>query len=380
MDEVLTASPHRVVPKCEFFGLCGGCALQHLNGAEQVAAKQTTLLDNLARIGKVEPERVLGAITGPTWRYRRRARLGVKDVTKKGRVLVGFRERFKPYIANMTHCEVLADPVGTMIEALSDLIGSFSIKNRLPQIEVTVADNVTALVFRVLEPPNENDLKLLSEFERENGLVVYLQPGGLDTIAPLSPPAPALHYDLQRFGVRITFEPTDFIQVNRSVNEAMVAQAIDLLQLSGTDTVLDLFSGLGNFTLPIAKIVSRVTAVEGDHGLVARARKNATSNSIDNAEFHVANLFEADWHPDWAKQRYDKLLIDPPRAGAAEIVEHVSVFGAKRIVYVSCHPGSLARDAKTLVHEFGYTLEAAGVMDMFPHTSHVESIAAFRID
>ncbi len=376
--EVLSPSPKRVTPRCEYFGVCGGCSLQHLDVAEQIRAKQDTLLDNLTRIGGVTPETLLPAIRGPAWAYRRRARLGVKNVVRKERVLVGFRERLKPYVTDMSRCEILAEPVGSLIDSLAALIDGLSIRNRLPQIEVAVADNAVALVLRVLDPPTPDDLNILRDYAARHEVIFYLQPGGLETVAPLDPPVTELYYELGDFDVRIEFAPTDFLQVNGPVNEAMVAQVVDLLEPGVADTVLDLFSGLGNFALPLARAAGHVVAVEGDTGLVARARRNASINDVHNVEFHVANLFEPVWHSAWADRSYDKLLIDPPRAGAMEVVAHARRFGVNRIVYVSCHPGSLARDAGHLVKEHGYRLCSAGVMDMFPHTSHVESIAMFE--
>ena len=376
-EQVLRASPDRVGPECPHFGLCGGCALQHLAPAAQLVFKQTQLIENLARIGGVKPERVLEPLTGPVWGYRRRARLGVKDVPRKGRVLVGFRERSAPYIADIHECRVLAPPVDRLIDALAALVQSLSIASRLPQVEVAVAEDACALVLRVLEPPSSDDLVRLGGFERAHGVRVYLQPAGPDSIAPLSGDAPALHYSLPAFTVTIEFQPADFIQVNGALNAAMVDRAIDLLEPAANAAVLDLFCGLGNFSLPLARRAGEVVAVEGDAGLVGRARDNAVRNGIGNAAFHVADLFTDVSGLPWARRTYERVLLDPPRAGAREVLPVISRSGALRVLYISCHPGSLARDAGLLVQEHGFRLSAAGVMDMFPHTTHVEAMAVF---
>ncbi len=373
--EIGEASPQRVTPRCDFFERCGGCRLQHLSAFGQIEAKQRTLLENLARIGSVEPGRVLEPLRGPVWGYRRRARVGAKFVPKKGRVLVGFREPAKPFLCDMTSCEVLHPAVGHRLEALSDMFFDLTIRDQIPQIEVAVADNAVALVLRVLSPPSENDLGRLAEFQKAHDVVFYLQSGGIDTIVPLSPPAPELFYSLPCHDVRIFFEPTDFIQVNAEVNRTMVDNALAFLAPESGQTVLDLFSGLGNFSLPLARTGARVTAVEGDRPLVARARDNAIRNGISDLEVEYADLFAEEHARDWWSRRYDSVLLDPPRAGAAAIVEHMPRFAPHRIVYISCHPGTLARDLGVLVNKHGYRLDAAGVMDMFPHTAHVESIA-----
>lgn len=375
--EVLEAAPERVEPKCAHFGVCGGCALQHLDPQSQLAAKQQTLLDNFQRLGQVTPERVLPPLEGPLWNYRRRARLGVKWVRKKGRVLVGFRERQAPFVADVRRCEVLAEPVGSLIEPLGELIGGLSILDRLPQIEVAVADNQVALVLRVLSEPTADDRDRLRAFAAENGVSFYLQPGNLDTVAPLDPATPEPEYALPEFDLNLAFRPVDFIQINAEINRRMLEQALHLLELNGDESVLDLFCGLGNFTLPLARRAGRVTGVEGDTALVARADGNARRNGLDNADFHLANLFEDNADLPWARGQYDAVLLDPPRAGAREVLPIVDRSGASRVVYVSCHPATLARDAGHLVRDHGFRLEAAGVLDMFPHTAHVESMALF---
>ena len=370
------SSPHRVEPQCRHADVCGGCSLQHIRHTEQVSFKQQTLLDNLKRIGGVQPEELLAPLVGSPWHYRRRARLGVKWVKKKGRVLVGFREKSAPYIADIDSCEVLESKVAVLLKPLAELIQSLSIMDRLPQIEVAVADNITALVLRVLDPPTEDDLRKLNDFAALSKVEFYLQSGGIETISPLSVATP-LSYKLPDHDIEIFFEPSDFIQINADMNNRMLNHALELLKIKNTENVLDLFCGLGNFTLPIAKHAARVDAVEGDAALVKRARHNAKVNNIENIAFHLANLFESVGDFPWSRSSYDAILLDPPRAGAKEIVVGINQFNAQRILYVSCHPGTLARDAGTLVKEHGYELKAAGIMDMFPHTAHVESIALF---
>ncbi len=379
LDRVVEPSADRVTPRCTHFGICGGCTLQHLSSERQIEFKQKQLLDALARIGRVTPDAVLPPLQAGVWNYRRRARLAARWVPKKGRVVVGFRERSTSYIADLQRCEVLTPPVDAMLPALSELLTALSIRNRVPQIEVAVADNAVALVIRVLEPPTAADLQLLRDFEHRHRLQIHLQPGGYETIAPLSGEGQPLTYRLPQFEVELQFQPTDFVQVNRELNERMVAQALRLLDIGKDDSVLDLFCGLGNFSLPLARGCGRVVGIEGEAGLVARARRNAERNGFGNAEFFTANLAAADLaQAAWAKRRYDKVLLDPPRAGAQEVLPMVAACGAQRVVYVSCHPGTLARDAGLLVHEHGFKLLAAGVMDMFPHTAHVESAAVFQ--
>lgn len=381
--EVLQPSRARIEPRCAVFGTCGGCSMQHMSDEDQRTIKLGTLADNLQRIGRVTPQRWLPALFNDdgdgSWHYRRRARLAVKDVAAKGRVLVGFRERHAPYVTNMHRCEVLAHPVDRLIDPLSELIGALSIRTRLPQIEVAVADNAVTLVFRVLDSPDEDDKSILAAFARTHSVQVMLQPGGLDSIAPLDPadPPQALAYRLDEFDVDIGFEGTDFVQVNGQVNKRMVKHSIDLLQVGPEQRVLDLYCGIGNFSLPLARRAAQVLGVEGEQRQVARARDNAARNGIGNCEFRVADLSKIDGTESWLRDGWDRLLLDPARSGAMEIVQQIESIGAQRIVYVSCHPGTLARDAGELVNTHGYQLEAAGIIDMFPHTAHVESIAVF---
>lgn len=382
--EVLEASPSRIEPRCAVFGRCGGCSMQHVSDAEQRDIKEQALRDSLQRIGRVSPEAWLPAIYVPgddgSWHYRRRARLAVKDVAGKGRVLVGFRERHAPYVTDMRRCEVLARPVDAMIDPLSELVAGLSIRSRLPQIEVAVADNGVELVFRVLDPPTDGDRRLLADFARGHGVRVSLQPGGLDSLQPLwpeSPPEP-LYYELDEFDVRIAFEPVDFVQINAAINRRMVRAAIEHLEVEPGHRVLDLFCGIGNFTLPLARRAGSVIGVEGETQQVQRGRANARANGIENADFVCADLFALSGTETWLTGGCDRLLLDPARTGALEVVQKIHIPGPSRIVYVSCHPGTLARDAGELVHNGGYRLVSAGIIDMFPHTNHVESIAVFE--
>jgi 23S rRNA (uracil1939-C5)-methyltransferase len=378
LEYVLTPSPDRVAPGCVHFGLCGGCALQHLAPPKQLDFKQHQLFEAFERIGKVTPAAVLPPLQGDVWRYRRRARLGAKWVAKKDKVLVGFRERGTPYLAELGSCAVLKPPLDQLLTPLATLIAGLAIKDKIPQVEVAVADNATALVFRNLAPMEAADLARLREFGRTHSVQVYLQPGNYDTVAPLDGPVEPLVYRLPAFDVEIEFLPADFIQVNGDLNRRMVDQALDLLAPAANDHVLDLFCGLGNFSLPLARVASQVVGVDGEAGLIERARANARRNGIANATFFAANLAESVAGQPWATMKFDKVLLDPPRAGAAEMLPLVDKSGARRVVYISCHPASLARDAGLLVREHGFTLRSAGVMDMFAHTAHVESIAVFE--
>jgi 23S rRNA (uracil1939-C5)-methyltransferase len=361
--EVLQASPLRVEPPCSHFEICGGCSLQHLKAEAQIEAKQHILLENFERIGHVRPQSVLPPLTDQPWGYRRKARLGVKWVAAKERAIVGFREALKPmYVADIHSCRVLVPQVG----------------ERIPQIEVAAGDDATALVFRHLDPLSAADTQRLIEFGQRTGLMIYLQPGGNDSVQALWPTDAALSFRIPAAEVQLAFRPLDFVQVNAGMNQRMIARTLDMLDPQPGERVLDLFCGLGNFTLPIARRAASVVGVEGEAGLVARARDNARANGISNAEFFAADLSQDLRGEAWVKQGFDKLLLDPPRTGADACIPQLPLEGVRRIVYVSCHPGSLARDAGILVREHGYTLVAAGVMDMFPHTAHVESIALFE--
>ena len=382
--EVITASPHRVEPRCQHFALCSGCSLQHLDASSQIAAKQRVLAENFERIGKVTPQSWLPPLTAEPWGYRRKGRLSVRNVAKKGSVLVGFREEQNPrFVTPIQRCEVMHPSLGPKVGLLAELLGTMDAVDTIAQIEFAAGDDLMALVFRHLQPLSERDLAALTAFGQQHGFAIYLQPGGVSSVHPLWPENPRLAFriasDDPRFAdVELEFQPLDFVQVNAGMNQLMMARAMELLDPQPTDRVLDLFCGLGNFTLPIARRVAEVVGVEGEHGLVERAAQNAARNGIDNAKFHVANLFEDQRHADWAKQPWDKLLLDPPRAGADKVLEYLPHKQTNRLVYVSCHPASLARDAGILVNQHGFRLTSAGVMDMFPHTAHVESIALFE--
>jgi 23S rRNA (uracil1939-C5)-methyltransferase len=372
--EVLQAAPERVEPRCAHFGVCGGCVLQHLQPDEQLAVKQRWLLDSLTHIGQLQPAQVLEPLTGPLWSYRRRARLGVKYVAKKGRVLVGFRERHSPYIADLQRCEVLDERIGGLLEALAALIDGLSIRDRLPQIEVAGGDAVLGLNFRVLTPPSEADLVQLQAFGERHGFALYLQPGGPDSVRLLEKQG-RLSYRLPGFDLNLEFQPWHFIQVNAAINRQLVRQACKFLELEPESRVLDLFCGLGNFTLALARQAWDVVGVEGDANLVAWAQRNAILNGVANVQFYAADLAGDLTGQPWMQGGYDQVLLDPPRSGALEMMPQIAALGARRVVYVSCHPATLARDVGALVHRFGYRLERAGVLDMFPHTAHVESMA-----
>jgi 23S rRNA (uracil1939-C5)-methyltransferase len=374
--EVLEPAPARVRPRCPHFGVCGGCALQHLASAAQLAAKSAELSEALARVARVAPATWLPPLTGPEWGYRRRARLGAKFVRKKGCVVVGFRERAAPYVAQLGSCDVLAAPAGALIAPLAAALTGLGIREHVPQIEVAVADNATALVLRVLRSPTPEDLAQLAAFGAAHRVRLYLQPGGLDSVQQLGAAGEPLRYALPRFGLELEFAPTDFIQVNAAVNQALVERAVELLDLTPQSAVLDLYCGLGNFTLALARSAGSAVGVEGEPALVERARRNAARNGLTNATFHVADLAQAPAAElTWMRERYSDVLLDPPRSGAREVLAAIAALAPERVLYISCHPGSLARDVGELVHKHGFTLAAAGVVDMFPHTAHVESLA-----
>jgi len=380
--EVTRSAASRVTPRCAVYGRCGGCSLQHLAGPAQLAMKQETLLANLQRIGKVEPGRVLEAISAGGWGYRRRARLAVRDVPGKGRVLVGFRERDKPYITDMQSCETLHPALARLLPGLSALVGSLSLRARLPQIELALADNALALVFRVLDEPTADDRTQLQAFAEANHLQLWLQPGNEESLVPLAADSKpeALYYDLPDEGLRLYFGPLDFIQVHAAVNAMMIARARELLAPGGTDRVLDLFSGIGNFSLPLARHAGEVHGFEFAAASVRQAMHNARANGLDNLRFDSLDLQQPESAASVAGRGCNLVLLDPPRSGAEALIPALGASVAERIVYVSCHPGTLARDAGVLVHEHGFRLAAAGVLDMFPQTAHVESMALFTRD
>jgi 23S rRNA (uracil1939-C5)-methyltransferase len=375
------AAAGRRSPRCRYFGLCGGCVTQHADAQTQMAAKQRGLEDCFVRIGKLRPQSLLPILYGPEWGYRHRARMTARWVAKKGGALVGFHERRSHYAVDMESCEVLPRAVSALIRPLRDLIDGLSIRERLPQIEVAVGEATIVLVFRHLDALSSEDEARLRAFADEHGVSAWLQPGGPETAQPFHPAdAPDLGYTLPEFDVRIAFQPTDFTQVNHAMNRALVHRAVQLLAPAPGERIADLFCGLGNFSLPLARSGASVVGIESSALLVARARENAAANGLgeDRVTFREADLYgnvAASLAP---LAPFDKLLIDPPRAGAMEVVKALAAPWPRRIVYVSCDPATLARDAGFLVHVQGYRLEAAGVVNMFPHTAHVESIALFE--
>jgi 23S rRNA (uracil1939-C5)-methyltransferase len=372
---VLKESSGRREPPCPYYDSCGGCAIQHADARTQVAAKQRWLEDCLERIGKVEPECMLPPIYGEEWGYRRRARLSVRYVESKGGALVGFRERRSTFVTDIQGCIVLPPHVSALIPGLRELIGRLSVPDRMPQIEVAVGDAAVVLVFRHLLPLNDQDHALFREFADANSVQVWLQPRGPDSAALFHPVcAPGLFYTLPEFGLRIAFRPTDFTQVNHAVNRLLVSRAVRLLDPQPGERIGDLFCGIGNFTLPIATFGARVIGIEGSAALVERGRQNAAANGLV-AQFETGDLFEPNLAP---LGPFDKLLLDPPREGAIELAKALPDAWPRRIVYVSCDAATLARDAGVLVNARGFRLAAAGVVNMFPHTAHVESIALFE--
>ena len=376
--DVVEASEDRVIPRCAQADLCGGCSLQHMNPMAQITMKQGVLLEQLQHFGALQPEEVLPPLTGPAYGYRRKARLGVKYVIKKESVLVGFREKRNSFLAEIEQCHVLAEEVGLRFPELKALIMSMEAKHAIPQIEVAKGDDGVAIIVRHLEALSEQDLEVLTGFCQKYELQLYLQPGGNDTVHKVWPEGEArLSYRLPQFGLQMRFHPTDFTQVNQDINQEMIALALDFMDVKSDERILDLFCGLGNFTLPLATKAAHVVGVEGDDAMVVRGRENAEFNGLQNVEFYGADLTKPFDDQPWGKGGFDRILIDPPRSGALEIVSKMTVFKPKRIVYVSCNPATLARDAGELKKQ-GYKLLKAGVMDMFPHTAHVESIAVFE--
>jgi 23S rRNA (uracil1939-C5)-methyltransferase len=376
--EVLSASPDRVQPRCPHFGTCGGCVLQHLDEDKQILSKQQVLIDNLQRIGHVQPGTLLPPMTDAAWGYRRKGRLSVRRVEKKDKTLVGFREADPRFVADLSVCYTVIPQIGEKLGAISALVDAMDGRRDIPQIEFIAGDATVALVFRHLQPLSERDREALIAFAKAQAFAIFLQPGGLDSVHALWPETVPLSFALPQWNVELNFRPLDFIQVNAGLNQKMIAKTLELLDVQPDDRVLDLFCGLGNFTLPLARLAREVVGVEGEAGLVARARENATRNALTNVQFHAADLAQDLSGLPWMRAGFDKLLLDPPRSGADAVLKQLPLKGLKRIVYVSCHPGSLARDAGYLVNDRGWKLKAAGVMDMFPHTAHVESIAVFE--
>ncbi len=374
---VLRSVESRVDPPCPYFGRCGGCAVQHLAYAKQVEFKETVVREALARLADLEPAEWLAPIIGPEWYYRRRARLGVRFVAGKGRVLVGFKERATRFITDMSNCRVLVQPLDALPGQLATLITQMTLKQRLPQAELAAGESARAVVLRVLDAPTEEDLRLLIEFGQQHEIDVYLQRGGPGTVQALDPETTKpLAYGLPEFGLTLEFAPTDFVQVNARVNEAMVSWTVEQLGVESSDRVLDLYCGLGNFSLPLARRAAMVVGVEGEGGLVARAAHNARRNGLENTRFVTADLSEPGWS--FMRESWDLVVLDPPRSGAHVAVTQMARMGPRRIAYVSCHPATLARDAKELIDSQGYRLRAVGIADMFPHTHHVETLALFE--
>ncbi len=376
--EVVQASPQRVTPRCPHFGVCAGCVLQHLEESQQIVAKQRVLIDNLTRIGHVTPGTVLPPLVGDSWGYRRKGRFSVRRVEKKDKTLVGFRELDPRFVADLSQCLTVIPEIGMKVGVLSEFIETMDGKRDIPQIEFIAGDDAIMLTIRHMQPLSDADRAAWIAFGQAHGFAISLQPGGVESVQPLWPAEVPLSFKLAPWDVELAFRPLDFIQVNAKLNVQMIAHALALLDAGPDERVLDLFCGLGNFTLPLARTVRNVVGVEGDAGLVARARENAVRNGLENAEFHAADLTQDQRQASWMRQGFDKLLLDPPRSGAIEVLQQLPLKQFKRIVYVSCHPGSLARDAGYLVNEQGFTLVSAGAMDMFPHTAHVESIAVFE--
>lgn len=381
LSKVLKASAMRTDPQCAYFGICGGCSLQHVDARAQVAAKQRVLEDNLWHIGKVEPEQVLPAIHGPAWGYRHRARFSVRHVAKKGGTLVGFREKRSSYVADMRSCEVMPQRISALLPALRESLAQLSIRGHVPQVEVALGETVDVLVLRILRALSTEDETLLRQFAERHAVQLYLQPQGPDTAHAFHPPLAAdLYYTLPEFDLKIRFTPTDFTQVNHEINRILVRRALTLLAPRSGEHVADMFCGIGNFSLAIARSGANVTGIEGSAALVKRAAENAAANGLaGNTRFAKMDLFKIDAPALAALGRCDRMLIDPPRDGAVELVKSIGENAPARIVYVSCNPATLARDAGLLVQTKGYRLSGAGVINMFPHTSHVESIAVFDL-
>lgn len=390
VDQIIKQSFMRVQSKCANFGVCGGCSMQHLDARAQVSAKQRVLEDNLARIGKVKPENILPAIYGEVWGYRQRARLSVRHVIKKNKTLVGFHEKRKSYVADVQHCEILTPKIACLLPLLAQMCSSLTIRDALPQIEVAVGEHVDVLVLRIMRPLMPVDETVLKQFADQHAVQFWLQTKGPETAAPFYPlEAPVLSYSLPEFGITMPFAPTEFTQVNANMNRIMVGRAMRLLNPQAGERIADFFCGLGNFTLPIARRGAYTLGIEGSEVLVKRALQNAQYNALSKdtasqktrgyAEFRAMNLFEMNEVLLAQLGHFDKWLVDPPRDGASELMQSITPDTApKRIVYVSCNPATLARDAAILVHLKGYLLKSAGVINMFPHTSHVESIAEFE--
>ncbi len=376
---LLSHSDDRVEALCPHYSICGGCSFQHVKSSAQIRIKQNLLAEQFTRIGKVDIPEFWPPLEGPHWGYRRKARMGVKYVAKKNRMLVGFREKRHPYLAEIDSCAVMYPLVGTKLIELGDMIYRLTIRDKIPQIEVAIGDTQCVLSIRVMEPPTDADQQKIRDFGREHNMTLCLQAKGPDTITPLDGEQEIIPtYALPDQGIEFKFRPAMFTQVNYDINRQMINRVLETMALQKTDVVLDLFCGLGNFTLPMAKFAGRVVGVEGDQPLVNHARENARHNGIENVEFYAADLSKNINDEPWVKQKFNKILLDPSRAGASEVLIHLKKWQPQQIMYVSCNPSTLARDAGILVNELGYRLVKAGVMDMFPQTAHVESMALFE--
>lgn len=378
--DIINPAPNRVTPECKHYGICGGCSLQHMDMASQIQFKQDTLINQLKHFGQVEPESILPPISGATVGYRGKARLGARYVIKKEKLLVGFREKHSNYLADIEHCAVLHKSIGPHIHELGRLIASLSQFEHIAQIEVAVGDAATALIVRHLTDLPTDDIEKICAFGKAHSFHIYLQPNPPAVLHKIWPAdgIERLSYLQPAHSLELLFHPLDFTQVNQEINQQMLASALELLDLQPSDSVLDLFCGLGNFTLPIAQKAKQVTGVEGSQTMVERGYENAAHNQIKNADFYAANLTAPDTAWKWLQQSYDKILLDPPRTGALEMIPHLKMLNANKIVYVSCNPATLARDAGLLVNTLHYKLKKVGVINMFPHTSHIEAIALFE--
>ena len=377
VQEVVEPSPDRVEPKCDFYERCGGCSLQHLSYDAQLRHKERMLLETLSTAVGVSPRLVMPPLAGSPWRYRRKARLGARYVPGRYGALVGFRERLPNRVADMTDCEVLSDPLGPLVMPLRELVGALEARARIPQIEVAAGEDTAVLVVRHLDPLSAHDLDAIEAFAIRHGIGVWLQSGGPDTARPFIHSKSELHYSLDDGAIRLSFSPLDFVQVNAEVNRALVRRVVSILAPAPGEKVLDAYCGLGNFSLPLAARGADVTGLEAAGAMVERARDNAAANALP-ASFHRADLGDEATVRDWLGRGWSKLLVDPPRAGAEAVMEHVPLARPSRIVYVSCNPDTLARDAVRLVHVHGYRLIRTGLVDMFPHTSHIESVTEFE--
>lgn len=378
VETIIKASPDRIEADCEYFGVCGGCSLQHLSQQSQIEHKQSVLLDHYNHYAKIDVRDPLPPILGPAWGYRRKARLGVKNVPKKGGILIGFREKHQAnLITDMQSCKVLHPSIGDLLPSLREMLSQLSIPSAIPQLEFAVGDTAAAVIIRHLEAFTEQDLEILSDYAQQHALQIYGQSAGPATIKRLFPKEETtLEYAVVNPNVSLTFHPSDFTQVNAEINQKMLQRTLEMLEPTADDRILDLFCGLGNFSLPIAHFAKAVVGVEGDAKMVERAKHNAKRNQLTNVDFYTADLSKDLSTQAWAKEQFTKIVIDPPRTGAQEVIAHFPQLAAQRIVYISCDPATIARDAALLLAQ-GYRLKQTGVMDMFPQTSHVESIACF---